>query len=317
MKARYRLLLALAIVLTGCTVRPADLPVHVPDIRPLLAAPIPDLTADAEPHARTRSAESRPVPPEAADVKHQPPAQRLEPRRADQPLQVPVLLYHDLAPGARGGNGVIIDVAEFEWQMAWLAQNGYTPVSSAALTAWLQGKGKLPPRPVQIQFDDGYRSNYTYALPIMQKHGMRGIIFLVTGFPEDQGFLTGAQIREMKASGLFEFHGHGHEGHGTTAGVANLVAWDARQIRSDYRAMLDRFAGAGLPAPTAYAYPFGAHDDEAVSALRSEGVTAGFTVQPGYVRSGDDPLRLKRQIIWPGITPCRFADLVRGEANCS
>ena len=37
----------------------------------------------------------------------------------------------------------------------------------------------MPERPVMITFDDGYRSNYDIAYPILQKTGMKAVIALI------------------------------------------------------------------------------------------------------------------------------------------
>ncbi|HWI61502.1 MAG TPA: polysaccharide deacetylase family protein [Symbiobacteriaceae bacterium] len=312
MKPAHALILCLALLVTGCARPTASPPPRIPEVPVALV----DAAPEFEPHVRTApvAEAEKPVPQPPAASEQKPPV--LQPKLVEPPAQIPVLLYHDLAHGAKGGNGATVDVAEFEWQMDWLAQNGFTPVTTAELLAWLQGKGQLPPRPVAIQFDDGYRSNYTHALPIMKKHGMKGVLFLVSGFPGEEGMVTWAQVKEMAASGSLEIQGHAHAGHGKTGTAANLVAWDTEQIRADYRAMAESFAGAGLAAPVSFAYPFGAHDDETVAALRAEGVRAAFTVNHGYVRRGDDPFRLKRLIVWPGMSTCQFAGLVRGEQTC-
>lgn len=44
--------------------------------------------------------------------------------------------------------------------------------------------GTLPARAAVISFDDGYRDNYTVALPILQSHGMRAVFFVATGYLE-------------------------------------------------------------------------------------------------------------------------------------
>lgn len=44
--------------------------------------------------------------------------------------------------------------------------------------------GSLPSRPAVITFDDGYRDNYTVALPVVQRHGVNAAFFVATGFLE-------------------------------------------------------------------------------------------------------------------------------------
>ena len=171
------------------------------------------------------------------------------------PRQVPVLLYHDLIPGYHGRNGAVIAVEAFEAQMAWLRENGYTPVTSVELARWVRGEGKLPARPVAIQFDDGYRSNYEHAFPIIARHGMKATIFLVTSSIGHDYLLTPEQIREMAASGLIKFQGHTHRGHETADAQPELRTWTESQVRADHRQMQAEFAAAGLAAPATFAYP--------------------------------------------------------------
>lgn len=42
--------------------------------------------------------------------------------------------------------------------------------------------GTLPARPAILSFDDGYRDNFTVALPILKRHGLRAVFFVATGF---------------------------------------------------------------------------------------------------------------------------------------
>jgi peptidoglycan/xylan/chitin deacetylase (PgdA/CDA1 family) len=46
---------------------------------------------------------------------------------------------------------------------------------------YLHGRA-LPPNPVVLTFDDGYRSNYSLAYPLLREYGMPATIFLTTDF---------------------------------------------------------------------------------------------------------------------------------------
>jgi len=44
----------------------------------------------------------------------------------------------------------------------------------------------LPPNPVLVTFDDGYRDNAEVALPILQKHGVSAVFFVTTQYVTDR-----------------------------------------------------------------------------------------------------------------------------------
>lgn len=251
---------------------------------------------------------------------HEPTHEPTDEPAPETPLTVPVLLYHHLEPGADGSNGAVISTEEFAAQIAWLADNGYTSVTTADLLDWLNGAQPLPDRPVMITFDDGYRSNYAYAYPVLQQHGFTGVVFMVTSLAGQKfgslEYLGWEDMRALAASGVIEIQAHSHDGHRLIGGEPALIAWSEEEILEDWRKLTEAMAAEGLPPVVAYAYPFGAHDEEAVNALRAAGVRLGFTVAGGRVGQGDDPLLLNRLVVFPGIGECGFARLVTGTAAC-
>jgi peptidoglycan/xylan/chitin deacetylase (PgdA/CDA1 family) len=132
--------------------------------------------------------------------------------------RIPILLYHRLVSSEAVRAGRIPDREPiyaihddtFEGQMRFLKERGYTTLSLDEFLAIRQGKRKLPPRPLVVTLDDGYRSNYTLALPILRRYGQKATIFVVLE-PDDytrqqvegiDSFLTVEQMRELDRSGV-------------------------------------------------------------------------------------------------------------------
>jgi len=56
----------------------------------------------------------------------------------------------------------------------------YSAVSLTDFLSWVDGDGSLPPNPVLITFDDGYRDNLEAALPVLRERGLPAVLFLAT-----------------------------------------------------------------------------------------------------------------------------------------
>lgn len=295
---------------------------HDPAAHPRADAPghAAEGSADGSADGAAEDPANEPAGKPTHEPTHEPTDEPADEPAPETPLTVPVLLYHHLEPGADGSNGAVISTEEFAAQMAWLADNGYTSVTTADLLDWLNGAQPLPDRPVMITFDDGYRSNYAYAYPVLQQHGFTGVVFMVTSLAGQKfgslEYLGWEDMRALTASGVIEIQAHSHDGHRLIGGEPALIAWSEEGILEDWRKLTEAMAAEGLPPVVAYAYPFGAHDEEAVNALRAAGVRLGFTVAGGRVGQGDDPLLLNRLVVFPGIGECGFARLVTGTAAC-
>lgn len=66
-------------------------------------------------------------------------------------------------------------------QLRHLAVNGYRTLSAGELRAALSGR-EPPPRSVVLTFDDGHRSLFEVAFPLLREHGFTGVAFLVPGW---------------------------------------------------------------------------------------------------------------------------------------
>jgi len=196
---------------------------------------------------------------------------------------VPILEYHVLgaAPAGAPYPELYVTRPDFHQQMDWLDSHGYEAVTLEAVeSAWHDG-GTLPRKPVVISFDDGYRPQFTYALPELRKHGWPGLLNLKA---EGSDLYT-SNVEAMIDAG-WELAAHTiHHLDLTTLDAVNLkeeVAGSRRILRREYGVPVDNFC-----------YPAGRFDSTVIAAVEAAGYIGATTEIPGYAER-QKPYELSR-----------------------
>lgn len=92
------------------------------------------------------------------------------------------LLYHELRPGA-SDYSYVTECGRFAQQVEMYAAM----------------RGDVRP---EITFDDGHRSNYEYALPLLAARGLRARFFITVGWVETKpGYMNGSELRALHDAG--------------------------------------------------------------------------------------------------------------------
>jgi len=95
-----------------------------------------------------------------------------------------ILVYHDVTSGKRKSqiqnDSVILE--NFERQMKYLRENSFSPMPLQKLIWLIKSKKKIPKKSIIITFDDGYKSTYTNAYPVLQKYNIPATVFVAAGF---------------------------------------------------------------------------------------------------------------------------------------
>ena len=196
---------------------------------------------------------------------------------------VPILEYHVLGrPQTEVPYPELyVPRASFRKQMDWLEKQGYEAVTLEEVEdAWYRG-GELPRRPVVISFDDGYRPQYTFALPQLRHRGWPGVLNLKA---EGSDLYT-SNVEAMLEAG-WEIASH-------TIDHSDLTTLDAKSLRrevSESRQILRR--DYGVPVKN-FCYPAGRFDSTVIAAVEAAGYEAATTEIPGYA-TRDHPYELAR-----------------------
>lgn len=119
-------------------------------------------------------------------------------------IRASVLMYHHVGPLPDGADeirkGLTISADEFEDQLKFFRDNGYTPVSFKRFDDMLKNRA-VPEKLVILTFDDGYDDNYTYAYELMKKYNVTGTFFIITNKIGKREYMNEDQIVELAKSG--------------------------------------------------------------------------------------------------------------------
>ena len=208
--------------------------------------------------------------------------------------EVPILCYHqvrDWKPAdSKSARDYIVPEAAFRAQMKMLADSGYHTILPDQLYEYLNTGKALPSKPVMLTFDDTDLDQYTFARPEMEKHGFKGVFFVMTVSLGRPRYMSKEQVKALSDAG------HAIGSH----------TWDHHNVKKyqgdDWKIQIEK-PSKQLEEITGkriryFAYPFGLWNPQAIPELKKRGMLAAFQLYAP--RDQQDPLFTIRRIIVPG-----------------
>lgn len=268
---------------------------------------------------------------------------------ADIPVQMPadqfvVLAFHDIREDALteiDPDPYAMNASRLAHFFDWIQSHHLTPVSLQRILDAQQGKQKLPENAVLLTFDDGPESNFTMLFPLLKHYQYPALLALETGWITGQvpnnafgknGFVTWAQLREMKRSGLVEFATHTHDlhrgivanpqGNLEPAAITRLYDTKTHRYESDdayqarinndlmlSRQLIEKELGVQVRAVV---WPYGAMNDKVREIAASIGLPISFSL-------GDDQANhlQNTQLPWPRLLILNSPSAVQIEQQIS
>jgi peptidoglycan/xylan/chitin deacetylase (PgdA/CDA1 family) len=192
-----------------------------------------------------------------------------------------VLLYHNVSADGRRDD-LTVSSSQLEEQFQYLQQAGYTSIGFSDLIAYCDQSKPLPPKPVLVTFDDGFRNNATIAYPLAKKYGIKINLFVVPLFIRAGGYrsnpcLQPDDLEELDPS-LVEvgLHSYAH---------ANYAKLHPAEIANDIERCLYTMDEMGISYQPCLAYPFGAFpkrqreaQDKLFEILQEKGIRLAFRI---------------------------------------
>jgi peptidoglycan/xylan/chitin deacetylase (PgdA/CDA1 family) len=207
---------------------------------------------------------------------------------------LPLLTFHTIQDGPAPiafPRGIFCD------GMKRLHAHGYRALSVPEGVAGARGHLPVPARSVAITFDDGYRSVYEVAFPVLQQYGLVATVFLTVGAETTQtrgdrlppsggrAMLSWPEIREMQRHG-FVFGAH-------TCSHPDLTRLPRDQVEAEISGSKAIIEDAlGVPV-SCFAYPYGRYDRRVAEIVRTHFACACST-RLGLMTERSDPYALER-----------------------
>ena len=191
-----------------------------------------------------------------------------------------ILMYHHVCPANAvpkahvplEGWRYCIDPDNFRSQLLTLKREGWTFVSLADYLQRLDDR-PLRHRMVTVTFDDGWRDNWDYAVPILRELQIPAVLFVVSGdLPEvsAERRMNEDQLRCL-AEAEIEVGAHTRSHPNLTTLCAEQLEHELSGSRRDLETIINR--------PVRYlAYPGGRFNHLVVEAARSAGFEAACSV---------------------------------------
>jgi peptidoglycan/xylan/chitin deacetylase (PgdA/CDA1 family) len=234
------------------------------------------------------------------------PSSTLQPPSYEGFEPLPIFVYHHV--NTKVNNEITIKPATFEAELKMLSDLGYHAITARELVEYHQKGTPLPDKPVMITFDDGWRTQYSKAWPLLRKYGFKATFF-INPQPVSQAYkayMNRDMVVELaKAGNDIESHTWKHSRltrkreqtaaqfqKETLSALTNANSWIRKVVGQQ---------------PVAIAYPYGVYDLETIGFVSAAGYKVGFTVDESVSDARKwDRYQLRRFTIGSGETSVSF-----------
>jgi len=223
-------------------------------------------------------------------------ATEIEKQLGQTKIQTAVLMYHHVGPLPEKADdirrGLTISAEEFESQLKYFKENGYSAVSLKKFDE-LREKRTIPKKLVILTFDDGYDDNFNYAFDLMKKYNATGTFFIITNKIGKSEYMSEEQIKELaKAGNEIGSHSVSHP---------SLEKYKGDSLNNELSRSKETLEKIVLDKIISFCYPSGKYNEDTVKAAQQSGYKYAVTTRSSNGEIDlDNPFEIARYRISAG-----------------
>lgn len=202
---------------------------------------------------------------------------------------VSILMYHALENSEyptvskeAGELCYVLKEEKFREQMEYLHKEGFR----AFLFNELLNIGEWPDKAVVITFDDGNESNFTLALPIIQKYGFKAEFFITTDWIGNPHYMNVQQLKVLHESGM------GLGSHGLTHKF--LDDMNSSEIEKELHDSMNVLTGITEAKVVSFSAPGGRIRRKVTDIAKNIGYQVVCTSHPGVLKQNSSFFSIPR-----------------------
>ncbi|KAB3531023.1 polysaccharide deacetylase family protein [Alkaliphilus pronyensis] len=228
--------------------------------------------------------------------------------------KIPIITYHHIHTDPSVWSDITISPQKFREDMLYLKALNYNPIHFKDYFSAVDNGSSLPDNPIIITFDDGYRSNYLLAYPILKELNMKATITVIgwsvgrelhkDGQTPIKPHFTWEEAKEMYDSGLIDIQHHTYDlhnlGDGVTCGLG--VSQMSDESREDYikrlrndtvklKKLIEEKIGNEV---NVFSYPYGVFNEISEEVIKQLGFKATLTTIDDVWNLEDGHYQLER-----------------------
>jgi peptidoglycan/xylan/chitin deacetylase (PgdA/CDA1 family) len=213
--------------------------------------------------------------------------------RPQTQIAIPILLYHYVEVVQDKNDfkreNLNIHPATFDEQIKTLLDAGYIFIFPSELPAKIKKSGDQ--KYAILSFDDGYETFFTQTYPILKKHQVKSVNYIISNFIGNLNYMTQPQIQKLVEDGLVEIGSH-------TLSHADLTSVSLSEAERQIKESRINLESLFQIKVNSFCYPYGFYNPEIVEIVKNVGYTNAVTTKSGFSHTEDDLYVLTR--IRPG-----------------
>jgi peptidoglycan/xylan/chitin deacetylase (PgdA/CDA1 family) len=142
---------------------------------------------------------------------------------------------------------------------------------------------------VSINFDDGWRTTFENALPILDQAGLKSTNYIITGRFDFPAYIDAGQTKSI--------YTRGHEVGAHTRTHRDLATLSDTDKRTEIAGSKNDLEALGIQGVNSFAYPFGSYNSATDAIVKQSGFSSARTSDGGFNTKNGNKFLLKRQPI--------------------